>query len=87
MKDLALLVWLTQLGLSVALPPAGLIFLATWIRERFSLGNWIIWIAVVLGLICAADGLRVSLKTLERLTNQNKEKKEDKTSFSFNEHE
>lgn len=87
MKDLSLLVWLTQLGLSVALPPAGLIFLATWLRERFSLGNWVIWVAIVLGLICAVDGLRVSLKTLERLTKQNKDKDENPPAVSFNDHE
>lgn len=88
MKDLSLLVWLTQLGLSVALPPAGMIFLATWLRDRFSLGNWIIWVAIVLGLICAIDGLRVSLKSLERLTrNKNNEDKEQPPTVSFNEHE
>lgn len=88
MKDLSLLVWLTQLGLSVALPPAGMIFLATWLRDRFSLGNWIIWVAIVIGLICAIDGLRVSLKSLERLTrNKNNEDKEDPPTVSFNEHE
>lgn len=87
MKDLGLLVWLTQLGLSVALPPAGMIFLATWLRERFSLGNWIIWVAIVLGLISAVDGLRVSLKSLERLTQSKNEEKDEPPSVSFNEHE
>ena len=34
MKDLTLLVWLTQLGLSVALPLAGFILLALWLRKE-----------------------------------------------------
>ena len=37
MKDLSLLVWLTQLGLSVAVPLAGFILLAVWLRSRFGL--------------------------------------------------
>ena len=44
MKDLSMLVWLSQLGLSVAAPLAGFILLAVWLNERFSLGVWVIWV-------------------------------------------
>ncbi len=83
MKDIKLLVWLTQLGLSVALPLAGFIFLALWLRERFSLGGWVLIIGIVLGLITAMDGLRQSLKILDRLSG----KKQDPPSPSFNDHD
>ena len=33
MKDLGLLVWLTQLGLSVAFPLAGFVLLGLWLRR------------------------------------------------------
>ena len=49
MKDLSLLVWLTQLGLSVALPPAGFILLAVWLRNQFGFGVWVIWVAIGIG--------------------------------------
>lgn len=68
MKDLTLFTWLTQLGLSVALPLAGFIFLALWLRSQFGWGNWVIWVGIVLGLVSAVDGLRHSLKLLSRLT-------------------
>ncbi len=68
MKDLTLLVWLTQLGLSVALPPAGFILLAVWLRDRFGWGGWVIWAGIVIGLICAVDGLRTSLKAMSRIS-------------------
>ena len=84
MKDLGLLTWLTQLGLTVALPLGGLIWLGVWLRERFSLGSWVLWLAIVLGIIMALDGLRVSLRTLMRFSN--KEKKEP-PAVSFNEHD
>ena len=35
MKEVTLLTWVTQLGLSVALPLAGFIFLALWLRSQF----------------------------------------------------
>ena len=84
MKDLNLLVWLTQLGLSVALPPAGFILLAVWLRNRFEWGAWVIWVAIIVGVICAIDGLRTSLKTLDRITGG---KKKDTPPVSFNDHD
>lgn len=68
MKDLTLLVWLTQLGLSVALPPVGFILLAVWLRDSFGWGSWVIWAGIVLGVICAAEGLRTSLKAMSRIS-------------------
>jgi hypothetical protein len=85
MKDLTLLAWLTQLGLSVALPPAGFILLALWLRDTLNWGNWVLWIGIALGFISALDGLRLSLKALSRLT---KNKKEDAPPpLSFNDHD
>ena len=59
MKNLSLLTWLTQLGLNVALPPAGWITLAYWLKDRFSLGNWVFLVAGLLSLVFALNGLRV----------------------------
>ena len=84
MKNLGMIVWLTQLGLSVALPPAGFILLAVWLRDRFAWGNWVIWVAVALGIICAVDGLRTSLKAMERMS---RDKEENKPPVSFNDHD
>ena len=84
MKDLTLLTWLTQLGLSVAFPLGGLIVLAVWLRGRFGLGSWVLWVGIGLGLILALDGLRVSLKNLARF---GKEKKKEPPAVSFNEHD
>ena len=50
MKDLTLLVWLTQLGLSVAFPLAGFILLAVWLRSSFGWGDRVIWVGLILGL-------------------------------------
>ena len=73
MKDLSLLAWLTQLGLSVGFPLAGFILLAVWLRDRFGFGSWIIWAGIIIGFISAMDGLRVSLKAMERISRRKKD--------------
>ena len=83
MKDLSLLVWLTQLGLSVALPPVGFILLAVWLRDRWGWGSWVLWVGIILGLYCAIHGFITSLKTLKQLSAG---KKKDDLPVSFNEH-
>ena len=84
MRDLTLLVWLTQLGLSVALPPAGFILLALWLRNSCGWGSWVLWVGIVLGIIGAIDGLRTSLKAMSRIAKS--KKKDDPPAVSFNDH-
>lgn len=84
MKNLNMIVWLTQLGLSVALPLAGFIFLAVWLRNHFGWGDWVIWVGIVLGVVCAFDGLRTSLKAMERMS---RDKSEKDSPVSFNDHD
>lgn len=79
-----LIIWLTQLGLSVAIPPAVLIILAVWLRNRFHLGGWIIVLGIVAGVFCAVDGFRKSLKAMERMS---KDQKEQKPPLAFNDHD
>ncbi len=85
MKDLTLIVWLTQLGLSVSVPMAGFILLAVWLQNSFGLGQWVIYAGIAMGLILAIDGLLNSLKAMERLS---RKKKEDAPPpVSFNDHD
>ena len=85
MKNLNMIVWLTQLGLSVAVPLAGFILLAVWLRERFSLGPWVLIAGVIVGLISAVDSFRVSLKAMEQMSRDKKEAQEPPP-LSFNDH-
>ena len=85
MKNVNLLVWLTQLGISVAAPLGGFIWLGIWLHQRFGLGIWVVLAGIFLGIICAVDGLRTSLKAMERMA---KDKQEDTPPpVSFNDHE
>ena len=84
MKNLQLLTWLTQLGLSTAVPLAGFVLLAVWLKNRFGLGSWVLFAGIVLGLFSAIDGFYKSLKALNGLS---KEKKREKPPVSFSEHD
>jgi hypothetical protein len=84
MKDVHLLIWLTQLGISVAVPLGGFIWLGIWLRQRFDLGVWVVLAGIFVGIVCAIDGLRSSLKAMEWM---GKHKEEDPPPVSFNDHE
>lgn len=84
MKDLSLLVWLTQLGLSVALPLAGFLILAVWLHQSCGWGSWVIGAGLVLGLISAVSSFRSSLQAMEAMSKDRKKK--DPSPISFNEH-
>lgn len=83
MKNVTMLVWLTQLGISVAVPPVLFVLLAVWLQRSFCWGKWVLWVCIILGLYCAVTGLISSLRTMERMSG---EKKQD-TPVSFNDHE
>lgn len=85
MKDLSLLVWLTQLGLSVVLPLAGFVLLGVWLHNDLGWGRWTIWAGLLLGAVCAVNGFRDSLKTMERMAKDKKQK--EPPPISFNDHD
>ena len=88
MKEFNMLVWLTQLGVSVAAPLAGFSLLGLWLRSRFALGVWVMLVCIALGLIGAVSGLRTSLRMMERMDAGNSgKKKQAPPPISFNEHE
>lgn len=84
MKNLSLLVWLSQLGLSVAAPLAGFILCGVWLHNRFDLGVWIIIVGSLIGIICAISGFRNALKTMDRIAS---DETKEKPPVSFNDHD
>lgn len=78
MKNLSLLVWFTQLAVSVSVPLGGAVWLSVWLYNKYQLGVWVIILGVIFGLYWAIGGLRTSLKAMEQLAKQNTEDNEDK---------
>ena len=84
MKELTLVIWITQLGLSIIVPLVGFPIAAAWLCDRFSIGSWLIWVGLALGVYSAFAGGRSSSRAMTRLT---KEKRDDPPPVSFNEHD
>lgn len=84
MKELTLLVWLTQLGISVVAPLAGFVLLAVWLRSSFGWENWVIWVGIGLGILSAITNLFQSLRALARLSDTKVDKPQP---VSFNDHD
>ena len=84
MKSLKNLIWLTQLGLSVAFPLAGFVLLGVWLRQVFDLGIWVVIVFTALGAVIAVQSFRSTLKTMERMA---KDQKEEEPPAAYNEHD
>lgn len=85
MKDLNMLVWLTQVGISVVAPLAAFLFCGLWLREQFGFGTWVVWAGLILGLVCAVTGFRQCLELMERMSRRGKDP-DVPPPVSFNEH-
>ena len=81
MKNVSLLVWLTQLGLSVALPLAGFVLLGFWLHSHLGWGVWTVFAGLILGLVCAVQGFRDSLKAMELMAKSKKKEQEPEMGF------
>lgn len=78
------LVWLSQFGLSIVIPPTLCIMGAVWLRRYFALGGWVVAVGVTVGVLAAISCLRSSLQALDR---QGKvPKKEEPPPVNFNQH-
>ncbi len=86
MKDFNLIIWITQLGLSVALPPVGFLFLARWLQFCLGWGDWLLWIGIGLGVIVAASGFWSNLKLLKKIAAK-KDNDRKPPVVSFNDHD
>ena len=85
MKELNLLVWITQLGFSTAVPLAGFVILGVWLHRAHGWGLWAVFAGIALGLFSAISGFVNTLKSLQRLAGD--KKKPEQMPIAFNEHE
>ena len=83
-KWLSMLLWIGQLGFSIVFPICFFLLLAVWLRQRFDWGAWVVIAGILLGVICAVDGLRTSVKAMIHMSGQ---EKEEPPPVSFNNHE
>lgn len=76
------IVWLSQLGLSIAMPLLVGVLGSVWLRNRFGLGGWVVALGTVLGVGASFISLWQNLKAMDRQARE-----DDRHSGSnFNEH-
>lgn len=85
MKDINLLVWLMQLGISAAVPLAGFILLSVWLHNSRGWGSWVVIAGIILGILSAVSGLRSSLAYLNKASKP--EDEDEQNVISYNEHD
>lgn len=73
------LLYLTQIGMSMAVPPVLSLMLANWLKERFELGNWI----MILGIVFGIGGMVTNLLEYVRIFSA-RAKKETPEPISYN---
>lgn len=82
-KVLRYLVWLTQLGLSVAVPLVGFVLLGVWLHNSKGWGGWTVVVGILLGILGAVGGLYDGFKTLHRMMQTD----EEQSQFGYNKHD
>lgn len=85
MKDLNLLIWLTQLGFSVAMPLAGFILLGIWLHQSCGMGVWTVWAGIGIGLGSAISGFRNAIRAMAQMSKDRKNN--EPPPVSFNDHQ
>ena len=85
MKNISLLVWLTQLVFSVGIPLGGFVLLAIWLHESCGWGTWGVWAGMILGISGAIGGLADTIRSMNRLIRTQEKKNEPP--LAFNDHD
>lgn len=66
MKYLSLILWVTQFGLSILVPPCLLLLLAVWLQNKFGLGLWIVAVLGILGILIAIGTARANWRAMRK---------------------
>ena len=77
------IMWLTQLGMSVAAPLVIFILASVWLKNHTGIGGWVVVVGVFLGVAGAVSGLWRSLKAMK----QDADREDEKPHRWYNDHE
>ena len=85
MKQLSLLLWVTQFGLSVLFPICFFFMLAVWLQEKYALGMWIVIVLGILGFLISFSTARSCIRSMKKDAEAAGSTK--KPPVAFNEHD
>lgn len=85
MKNLSLILWVTQFGLSILVPPCFFLLLAVWLQQKYGFGLWIVAVLGILGALISVGTARANWRAMRKEA-QNAADSE-KPPVSFNDHQ
>ena len=54
---------LTQLGMSIAVPPILCIFFGLWLQKKWGIGDWVIVVCLLVGIVSGACSFASFIRT------------------------
>ena len=66
MKILSLILWVTQFGLSILLPPCFFLLLGFWLQQKFGFGLWILAVLGILGALISVGTARANWRAMRK---------------------
>lgn len=81
---LSLLLWVTQLGLSLLFPLCFFLILAVRLQQRYELGTWIVLLLGLVGFLTSVSTARSCIRSLRKAAEKASDQKDP---ASFNDHE
>lgn len=66
MKTLSLILWVTQFGLSILLPPCFFLWLATYLQQHHGWGFWTTIVGGILGVLIAVSTAKANWRSMRK---------------------
>ena len=82
---LSLLLWVTQLGLSLLFPLCFFLILAVRLHQRYELGTWIVLLLGLVGFLTSVSTARSCIRSLRKAAEKASDQQDPPA--SFNDHE
>lgn len=73
-KTMRALAWITQFGLNMITPLVLCLIAASWLKNKFAVGDWIMLAAIAVGILCACASMYSFIKTVK---NENRRDSDD----------
>lgn len=84
MKKWSLLIWATQFGFSVVFPICFFLLIASWLRNTYQLGMWVLIVAGIMGFLTTISTVCSCVRAMRKEAERNGE--ENGQTTAFNEH-
>lgn len=76
-RNMRALAWMTQFGLNMVTPLVLCIIIAAWLKNKFNIGDWIIFAAIIIGVGSSVINMFSFIKTVSKENGRKADDEED----------